>query len=187
MDDRQKREIKRMRLEGKGYRIIAKELDLSRDIVRNFCKKHGLAGYANKGLEIEGKMIRIDQGVCVECGKELVQPKTGRRRLFCCEDCRRDWWKRNNDQVNKKAYYKIRCLCCGKVFEAYGNKDRRYCSHECYVEDRFYKGEEIKQRARREAAKEVRLLKEAKIRAGMTPELVDSILDDVIAMLEDNN
>ena len=187
MDDRQKREIRRMRLEGKGYRIIAKEIGLSRDIVRNFCKSQGLAGYADKGLVLEGKELRRDKGVCIECGKELEQPKTGRRRLFCCEDCRRGWWKRNNDQVNKKAYYKIRCLCCGKVFEVYGNKDRRYCSHECYIEDRFYKGEELKQHARREAAKRVILLKETKKREGMPPELVDSILDDVIAMLEEND
>ncbi|RXM53885.1 RNA polymerase subunit sigma-70, partial [Clostridium tetani] len=31
---------------------------------------------------------------------------------------------------------------CGKEFSAYGNKNRKYCSHNCYIRDRFWRDEE---------------------------------------------
>ena len=30
---------------------------------------------------------------------------------------------------------------CGDTFEAYGNKTRKFCSHEHYIKFRFYEGE----------------------------------------------
>ena len=41
------------------------------------------------------------------------------------------------DLVNRKANYECTCEKCGKKFISYGNKDRKYCCHECYIEDRF--------------------------------------------------
>ena len=39
--------IRELRISGEGYRSIASQVGLSRDIVRNYCKTHGLDGYAN--------------------------------------------------------------------------------------------------------------------------------------------
>ena len=47
MTDVQAARINRLRMEGKGYKAIATETGLSRDIVRNYCKKHNLSGYAS--------------------------------------------------------------------------------------------------------------------------------------------
>ncbi len=30
-----------------------------------------------------------------------------------------------------------RCPRCGSTFRAYRNRNRKYCSHECYIADRF--------------------------------------------------
>ena len=42
----QEKQIRDLRLQGTGYRAIASVVGLSRDIVRNYCKSHGLDGYA---------------------------------------------------------------------------------------------------------------------------------------------
>ena len=44
--------------------------------------------------------------------------------------------KSHQDLVNKKAYYHLTCQRCGKEFNSYGNKNRKYCSRECYAETR---------------------------------------------------
>ena len=140
MNELQKAEITRLRKQGEGYRIIANNLGLSRDIVRNFCKKHGLDGL---GTEVT-KNIELKQQagiLCSYCNKPLKQHKHGRQRRFCSDECRRAWWKENADKGNRKetAMYKAKCAYCGTEFESYGNKNRKYCSHDCYINDRFGK------------------------------------------------
>lgn len=38
-------QIKALRAQGMGYKAIASAVGLSRDIVRNYCKAHGMEGY----------------------------------------------------------------------------------------------------------------------------------------------
>ena len=130
--------IREMRLKGKGYRAIASAVGLSRDIVRNYCKNHGLDGYAPVlSINVKEKM---DNGTaCLRCGKKIEQPSTGRKRKFCSDKCRYAWWVSHKDEKKHKetAIYKATCKHCGAVFTAYGNHHRKYCCHECYVQDRF--------------------------------------------------
>ena len=76
MDKDQKREIVRLRLCGQGYRRIAKEVGLTRDIVRNFCKSRGLDGYGWNGVEIIEEKIAADKGLCLECRFKTHHPKS---------------------------------------------------------------------------------------------------------------
>ena len=46
MTDFQEKQIRELRVRGIGYRAIASTVGLSRDIVRNYCKKHGMDGFA---------------------------------------------------------------------------------------------------------------------------------------------
>ena len=39
------------------------------------------------------------------------------------------------------ACVSTRCARCGKPFTAYGNAGRKYCSHSCYIADRFKGGD----------------------------------------------
>ena len=143
MTDFQARQIRELRMRGQGYRAIASEVGLSRDIVRNYCKKQGLDGYANVLTE-NLKEQMADGKVCLCCGREIIQPANGRRRKFCSDKCRRTWWAAHPEKINRKstAYYEATCVYCGKTFTTYGNNKRRYCSHNCYIHDRFWRDEE---------------------------------------------
>ncbi len=84
-----------------------------------------------------------DKTACPYCGKQLSNPPTGRKKRFCSDDCRRKWWNSNRDKLNKSpgAQYEITCKSCGKRFISYGNTKRKYCSHDCYVNYRYWKGD----------------------------------------------
>lgn len=74
---------------------------------------------------------------CLCCGKEVVQPGGRKEKKFYSDKCRNKWWNSNLNKVNRKAIYEFICPHCKKPFSAYGNKNRKYCSHACYIEDRF--------------------------------------------------
>lgn len=139
----QEKQIREFRIKGIGYKAIASVLGLSRDVVRNYCKNHGLDGYA---AEVAVNMEeQIQQGsACQCCGTVILQPSTGRKRKFCSDKCRREWWLAHPEESRKKeaAFYDKTCAYCGRHFTVYGNKNRRYCRHECYVHDRFWREEE---------------------------------------------
>jgi endogenous inhibitor of DNA gyrase (YacG/DUF329 family) len=82
--------------------------------------------------------------VCMRCGKPINQKEQGRTRKFCSEKCRRVWWNENQQARNKSedATYNYVCPYCGREFGAYGNKKRKYCSHNCYIRDRFWREED---------------------------------------------
>ena len=84
---------------------------------------------------------RIGRPHCPKCGKPIAQPPRGQRRRFCSDACRRAWWAKHPEALHRgdAATYSRTCACCGKAFQAYGNDHRRYCSHACYISDRFHK------------------------------------------------
>lgn len=146
MTDEQKNKIKELRMKGIGYRNISSETGIPRDTVRSFCRRNGLDGYASaihaEKPETDQKNGKEEQ--CRYCGKKLEQSHTGRKKKFCNEDCRRKWWKLHPEKINRKqdAFYKGTCAYCRREFFSYGNKGRRYCSHACYIHDRFWREEE---------------------------------------------
>lgn len=66
-------------------------------------------------------------------------PHSG-KKLFCSDECRRNWWKEHPEEAkhSKAATYKCECSYCQRVFYSYGNKNRKYCSHDCYIQARFW-------------------------------------------------
>lgn len=128
MTERQARQIQELRSRGQGYKAIASATGLSRDAVRYFCKSKGIETADSKPGDR-----------CPSCGKPLEQPRTGRRKRFCSELCRRAWWKNHPNAVQHggNAVYHLTCAHCGKAFDSYGNNHRRYCCRECYFEARF--------------------------------------------------
>ena len=81
MTEFQAKQIRDLRLRGTGYRAIASVVGLSRDIVRNYCKSHGLDGFATE-LTLNMKEQMEAGTACQCCGKEIKQPATGRKRKF---------------------------------------------------------------------------------------------------------
>ena len=138
MDGFQKEQIRNLRGEGLSYAEIARQVDASRDAVISFCRRNGLQ-------EIKKPITAVKiaaEDVCRECGKPLVQVNGMKRRVFCSKECRVKWWKEHPEQLNQKAVYQYTCPHCGKPFSAYGNAKRKYCSHACYISDRFGGGED---------------------------------------------
>lgn len=131
MTDNQKQQIKSLRLSGFGYKKVAQELRISVDTVKSYCRKHNLTGVM---AIVENKTY------CRECGKELIQPQKKKPISFCCEQCRVKWWKTNKSKVKNTIATTITCKHCGKEVLAYKHEQRKYCSHQCYIADRFKGG-----------------------------------------------
>lgn len=135
MNKLQKEQIKRLRLDGLGYSKIAQSLSLSENTVKSYCKRNNLGGVATTTVLSN----TAELGFCKNCGNPLTQKKGLKPKKFCCDECRTAWWNSHLDTVNKKAVYSIVCTHCVKAFESYGNKNRRFCCHPCYVAGRFGK------------------------------------------------
>ena len=132
MTDKEKNQIAVYREQGLSYTKISKKMDLSINSIKTYCKRHGLGGIRAFAVSGENKVC-----ACENCGKPVNQNPGRKKKRFCCDKCRNAWWNSHMDLVKKKANYECTCEKCGKSFISYGNKDRKYCSHECYIEDRF--------------------------------------------------
>ncbi len=128
MTDLQKKTIRAMRLQGISYVKIGEDLGLSDNTVRSYCRRNGLGEKAKNTI------------ACKQCGKLIKIVPKQKPRMFCSDACRTAWWNSHQDCVNRKAVYDYTCAHCGRAFTAYGNQKRKYCSHSCYIADRF--GEE---------------------------------------------
>ncbi|MEG0155196.1 MAG: hypothetical protein RR869_06375 [Lachnospiraceae bacterium] len=133
MTNEQKELIVTMRQSGYGYRKIGNKLELSRDEVRNYCKVRHLCG----GVTGQKILLKDDETVCIQCGKPIVNKATGRRRKYCSVKCKQKW-----EAAHPKKNYEQICQLCGKPFKS-SSKSQKYCSHECYVQDRFYRDEQM--------------------------------------------
>ena len=132
MTDEQKMQITILRQRGIGYAKIAKTLNTSENTVKSFCRRNNLTGTYEVKKEVpEG--VRL----CKYCGREVMQNPGRKEKKFCSDTCRAKWWNSHLDQVKRKAIYEFECAFCKKKFTAYGNANRKYCSHKCYLADRF--------------------------------------------------
>ena len=143
MIDEEREKIKKLRLKGMGYKGIATLLGISRDSVRGVCRRNSLEG--NSGVVSLNFEEKVNKNVlCGCCEKPIKQNYQGRTRRFCSEECRRKWWKEHKDKRkgSETATYKFTCPYCSKEFSSYGNKNRKYCSHNCYIKARFWREED---------------------------------------------
>lgn len=138
MTTKQKSQISALRMQGYGYATIANAVGLKKDTVVAFCRKVGLTGTKAKSNE----RISLAMDCCRNCGQPLTQTLGKKRRQFCSDKCRVSWWNAHPEKVTRKAVYSFVCASCGRSFTAYGNAGRKYCSHACYIADR-YKGGDV--------------------------------------------
>lgn len=127
MTEKEKNQIIELRNQGKGYKQIAKALNLPVSSVSSFVLR-------NK------ESSQIKECLCKNCGVKLIQTKGHRQKLYCSDKCRREWWKNNQDKVNRLAFHDCVCLECGIAFRSYSKANRKYCSQGCYQKARFKGG-----------------------------------------------
>ncbi|WP_207731356.1 hypothetical protein [Clostridium botulinum] len=68
--------------------------------------------------------------------KKLEQKQIGRRKKYCSMECKREWEK------GHRKIYVLKFQYCGKDYESKGFENRKYCSHDCYIRDRFWRKED---------------------------------------------
>ena len=133
MTDKQKTELERLRTENYSYNQISTMLGVSLNTIKTYCRRHNLGG------NITEKREKLTKGTskCLMCETSIMQTPGKREKKFCSDRCRNMWWNSHLELVNRKANYKYSCPFCKKEFTVYGNSHRKYCSHECYIRDRF--------------------------------------------------
>ena len=132
MTNEQKARITALRHDGIGYATIAAMLGISKEAVKSFCRRNALTGNTASSTPPEG--------LCRNCGAKIVQNPKTRKKVFCSPDCRCAWWKVHPQPPAQNTAYQHICANCGKLFTAYGTAPRKYCSHACYIADRFKGG-----------------------------------------------
>ena len=160
LTDEQKKRITEMRLEGMGYQAIANALGdgVEKGNVRYFCKTRGLVGTPEL-IKLNYDTHRENPKFCKQCGTRLIRNRHSGVKLFCNDKCRREWWKANpnDNEATRKTPIELTCEYCHEKFISYGNPNRKYCSHDCYIKQRFWTDPDAKVTAseikKRQAAK----------------------------------
>ena len=133
MTSEQKEQITQLRADGCGYMKISQIMNISVNTVKSFCRRHNTVNLVPEATDTQ----KNEQHICPNCGKKVKQNPGRKEKKFCSDRCRNHWWNEHLDMVRQKANYEYICPCCKKKFTAYGNSSRKYCSHECYINDRF--------------------------------------------------
>lgn len=127
MNEIQKHKLIRLKKQGRSYKEIAFALSISESTIKSFFRRQKL-----KSKEV--------YTVCKNCGATLEKSSRSNVKKFCSNLCRYKWWRKNTENNRKCVKINV-CKNCSKKFKSYDNKDRKYCSHECYINDRFKKQE----------------------------------------------
>jgi endogenous inhibitor of DNA gyrase (YacG/DUF329 family) len=138
MTREQQEEIRRLRNSGEGYKRIAAMLGLSVNTVKSFCQRDNVkqAGLNLDHTELNATCFSQEnatgEGVCLRCGKPIVQNPGRRKRLYCSDACRMGYWRSQAKPMGEIR----RCAGCGKVLLGH-DRSRIYCCHACYIAHRF--------------------------------------------------
>ncbi len=122
MTDEERTMVTEYRAQNLGYKKIAQLTGISLSTIKSFCKR---------------KERKKESSTCQQCGKVFIQAKGKKKKKFCSDKCRMTWWNTHRNMVGKKTFRKYICPACRKKFKVYGNVQRKYCSFDCYMDDRF--------------------------------------------------
>ena len=125
MTNNQKILIDKLRLEGYGYLKIAREIGVSENTVKSYCRRTKINSEA-----------QVNISVCEQCGVSIDISKRSSRR-FCSDTCRNKWW---NKHPKSEMPYSAKCACCGQKIHMRRRNEKKYCSHTCYIKDRYEGG-----------------------------------------------
>ncbi|MCL2512358.1 MAG: RNA polymerase subunit sigma-70 [Oscillospiraceae bacterium] len=128
MTDTQKQKIARLRGEGKSSPAIAAALDISVNTVKSYCRRKGLGE------------VKAQTRLCAHCGAELAGPAKTKPKKFCSDRCRAAWWGAHPEKLRPGKVHAVDCAHCGAAFHSSVSANRKYCSHECYITQRFKGG-----------------------------------------------
>lgn len=114
--------IRRLREIGTSYRQIARRLGIPENTVKSICRHENIFN-----LKLQQPIPRC------RCCNALL---SSTRRHYCSDSCRYRWNYQHRILGSKNAV-RLVCKNCGKPFYSYPSCHRVYCSHKCYIEDRY--------------------------------------------------
>jgi len=117
MTEKEKKDVADMRRQGISYTKIAQMLHLPISTIKSYCTRNNLSTQENLH--------------CMECGNAIPDGNVKRDRKFCSDVCRIKWWNHHTELMKENAV----CKHCGKSF--HGRAGRKFCSHACYIAERF--------------------------------------------------
>lgn len=120
MTDKDKKNIIQLRQSGLSYSAIAKETNLTVGSIKTFISR-----------TIKQKIQNKNEKFCPCCGEKIIAKQKTKPSKFCSAACRHKWWVQNSD-------YTLNCVMCGAEFHS-KHKDQKYCSHDCYIKNRYGK------------------------------------------------
>lgn len=126
MNKQERDQIKRLREEGQSYTTIASLLGVSVNTIKSYCRRKNLGGVATPSEEVlKGKF-------CKRCSEPINQTQGKKLKQFCSDQCRMAWWNAHPEAIIHKKISQFTCGTCGKSFEGFGKRERKYCSRGCY-------------------------------------------------------
>lgn len=145
--DPEREKVRELRLRELSCLEIAEKLRIPEGTVLLHCLK--------LGLPVTGSCRRIPipkedeewlrdhpgeprYGKCQTCGKDIIQPLTGRQKKYCSVTCRNQYWNEKWRREAKERGRRAVCENCGKVFYAVHERvPRRFCCQDCYFDFRY--------------------------------------------------
>lgn len=131
MTTQEKQMIASLSENGLGYRKIAAQIGISENTVKSYLKRMTAADDQKEPDQPAAVFS------CPQCGEEIRQTPGRKTKRFCSDSCRYKWWNSHPNQLRRESLRQSVCPICGKTFFAYGSRNRKYCSHDCYIRDRF--------------------------------------------------
>ena len=116
--------VRQLREQGYGYKTISNIMGIPCETIKSHLKRHPCVICSASRSET------WKLGTCKQCGEPLIQDPKRRPRLFCSDECRLTWWNQNKYREGRNPRT-FKCLNCGKEFQAFVVKERKYCSHAC--------------------------------------------------------
>lgn len=135
MTQDEKDRLTEMRRAGRSYTEIALALDIPKNTVKTYCHRNHIENTQNSSDVDTASQVKEKRCLC--CGTPVIQNPGRKEKKFCSDLCRVKWWNSHTAMSNRKAMYSFICPACGNSFSVYGNRHRKYCSHDCYIADRF--------------------------------------------------
>ena len=126
MKPQQKEAIQKLRLEGQSYTKIASVLGISENTVKSYCRRNKLGGVVLVSLD------PVTVIHCRQCGSIVKQTPGKKQKRYCSDQCRMTWWNAHPEAATRKSVQRFTCETCGRDFDGYVKRERKYCSRACY-------------------------------------------------------
>lgn len=123
MNSAQKEQVISMRKQKMTYAVISEKIGVSVGTIKSFCHRNGIT--------VDKEPIS-STAICKNCGNAITSSQKTKPRLFCCDNCKQEWWNKHRSIRQSNKMFPCTCEVCGNVFMDYISANRKYCSQACY-------------------------------------------------------